>query len=490
MGLAYSEPHRLLKPHSVRAPGARSTFCTVAGGVWRQQQIDLRQLDHLMTAALVEPEPGTSYYITQSTLRPGSWSRTLSSVMLLNACWVDIDIDHPPENWAKLYRPPSGDPAGLAALLVEQIIDAGLPRPTYVVATGGGLAPKWLFREPLPVVARARWETVQTYLLNRLEQIAVAPGVRWPVDRSSSDAARVLRLVGTVNQRWGTPCWICWDGGDEYDFGWLADNVLPYTAAQLAEWRAQVARGKEWDANRSRATAAGFRVRRSVAPMPPAQIDIEEQISGEAARGLWVARFEFARAVIAARGGAPKNGRNNHFWPLATALAWSCGSVETRLRQDLARLHQDLFQAKGWTMDEALSSASSVLTRLNQPVGEGTGNYRFTRKRWLECLSITPDELKEYGHLLGTGTGAAPSPRNVGAMGLEPIRGLDYGDWLAETRSRQALGGAYAAMHRKTTHHEGAKQRAAEMKKEGRSQQEIAAELSVSQQTISRWLKS
>lgn len=493
MAIVYSEPHRLLKPHAVRAPGARATFCTLAGGVWRQQQADLDQLDHLMTAALVEPVPGTGYYITQSTLRPGSWSRTLSSVMLLNAAWVDIDLAHPPENFMKAgLRGPGGNSANLAALLVRQIIDASLPPPTYVVATGGGLVPKWIFSEPLPVAARARWQSTQTHLMNRIEQIVIGPGVRWPVDRSASDAARVLRLVGSVNPRWMAPCWICWDGGEEYRFGALADAVLPYTADELAARRAAAIAGKEWDANRVRAAAAGLRARRGSTIQPADQTlqGIESMMSDEAARGLWVARFEFGREVLAARGGAAERGRNNHFWPLASALAWSCGGNEELLKRDLALLHQDLFRAGGWTWQEALGAASSVVARLKQPVGQGTGNYKFTTKRWLEVLGVTDAELKEHGHLLGIGAGGgkAPHARNAGVMGMEPMKGLSYEAWLSTTRERQAKGGAYAAKHRKSTRPEQVRQMARELAAQGQSTRQIGVVLGVNQSTVSRWL--
>lgn len=495
MGIQHSEEHRLLKPHAVRAPGARATFCRrrLADGAWSQQPVDLADLPQLATLALVEPEDGISYYLTQNTLRPGSWSRTLSSVMLLNACWVDIDLAHPPEKWAELYRPPSGDPASLAALLVRQIIDAGLPAPTYVVATGGGLAVKWLFTEPLPVVARARWQSTQTHLLDRIEQIVISPGVRWPVDRSASDAARVLRLVGTVNPKWQAPCWMAWDGGPEYEFNSLVDAVLPYTRAELEERRALAIQGKEWDANRARAAADGLRAaKRSVttaAARPDAGM-VEAMMDDEAARGLWVTRFEFARAVLAARGPIGKGVRNKYFWPLASALAWSCGGVETRLKRDLVLLYQDLFQGPGRTIDESMSSASTVVRRLYEPVGWGKGNYRFTAARWLRAFDITGEELMEHGHLLGQGGAGAPTPRKAGAMGMPPMKGLDYEDWFAETRRRQALGGAYAAARRSTTHSPEVRQRAIQMVATGMTTRQIAGELGISQRTAVRWTSS
>lgn len=493
MGIKYSEENRLLKRHLVRTPGARATFCRLrlADKAWAQQQTDLAGLDQLITDALVKPERDISYYITQSTLRPGSWSRNLSSVMLLNACWLDIDLAHPPDKFERVgLRAPRGDPASLAHLLVRQIIDAGLPAPTYVVATGGGLAVKWLFTEPLPVAARARWQSTQTHLMDRIEQIIVAPGVRWPVDRLASDAARVLRLVGTFNPRWRAPCWICWDGGQEYRFGALADEVLPYTAAELAVRREAAIQGKEWDSNRARAAAEGLRARRgsAVQSVDHPQQDIESMMSDEAARSLWVARFEFGRQVITARGGVPENSRNNLLWPMATALAWSCGGSEVLLRHDLALLHQDLFRSSGWTMDEALNSASSVLDRLHQSVGPGTGNYRFKTSSWRKVLGVTDAEFREHGHLLGSGGGAASSQRNAGAMSMPPMEGLSYEAYKAETRRRQALGGAYAAAKRSTTHLPEVRQRAIQMAATSMTTRQIAGELGINQSTVSRWL--
>lgn len=497
MGITHSEARRLLKPHAVRSPYAQFSFCRLDHDApkdrnWHQQQVGFDELEQLMTVASVKPEPRISYYIGQSTFRPGSWSRTLTSVMLLNAAWADIDLLHPPPEFKKMgFKAPAGDPESLAELLVRQIIDAGLPEPTYVVASGGGLVPKWVFTEPLPTVARVRWETLQKQLMIRIGQIVIAPGVRWPVDDKAKDAARVLRLVGSENPKWHSPCWICWDGRQEYQFNHLRDLVLPFTDEERRQRREKAILGKEWDANRARARAIGLRKgdwSTDVQLAPTPQVTIGQMIDTEAVSSMWCGRLEFGMQVLAGRGPLSKGDRNNYFWPMAAALAWSCGGVDTRLMQDLSLLHQDLFRGDNWTKEEAFNSASSVIRRLNKPAGWGKGNYKFKTSTWLKALEATAEEIREYGHLLGDGSGSAPKPRNSGAMGMPPMRGLDFNGYMAETRSRQARGGAYAASIRNTTRPETLRQQAREMAAKSMTTRQIGEAIGVHQSTVVRWL--
>lgn len=503
MGIVYSEESRLLKAAAIHAHGATVAVCSRGGREknMRTQIVPVDELGQFLVPLLVEQPEGLNVWLSQSTLRPRAFNRRLSSVMLLNACWIDIDLAHPGESWLKKHpgsRVPQGDPQSLAHLLVQQLDDAGLPAPTHIVATGGGLCAKWLFSEPIHVAARARWQSVQTHILNAVEAIQVAcdvggGDVRWPVDRNASDAARILRLVGTVNPRWGNFCWVCWDGGVEYDFGDLADRVLPYSRAQVAAWVEASKEWKQWDKNRAMAAAAGMRKGMASAKKKTdqAQVDIDELLADEAARTLWVGRFEFGRAVIEARGGAKSTERNNLYWPMASALAWSCGGNEGQLKADLLALWQDLFQGgcDSWTRDEALNSASSVVRRLQEPMVSGKGNYRFKTSTWLERLAATQQEIKQFGHLLGGGGLKARGQCNAGAMSFEPMRGLSFDAYLAETRRRQALAGIRSAKVRKTNHGQEKREKAREMALSGLSQAAIAAGLGISQQTVSRWIR-
>lgn len=502
MGLVYSEESRLLKQGAVRVHGATVALCWRKGtsGQMHQRVVSVDELHQLTLPVLVDQPDGYNYWMTQNTLRPRSIGRRLSSVMLLNAAWVDVDLLHPGKNWQSKYpnaHPPKGDPEALAALLVEQMIDEGLPEPTYVVWTGGGLCAKWLLSEPLHVSGRARWASVQKHILDRIEGIrwpnAVGGEVRWPIDRGASDAARILRLVGTVNPKWEAPCWICWDRGPEYRFDDLADHVLPYTREQVRAWREQQKQWSEWSSNRVKAGAAGIReAKRMAQPQPGDQLDIELIIADEAARALWTGRFEFAHAVVQARGGAKEGNRNSLLWLMATALSWSCGGSLPELKQEILALHQDLFSGDGWTQDDAMASASTVAKRLSEPVTWSTGKYKFKTSTWLERLEATPAEIQEFGRLLGSGGGLGKRHKDhwrIGSMGFDKLKNLPSDQYIAETKDRQAQAARRSAQVRSTTHAPEKRKAALEMASRGIRQVEIAKTLGVSQQTISRWIR-
>lgn len=500
MGIVYSEESRLLKQAAIQAHGATVALCWRKGqsGQLRQEIVRIDDLAQAVTPALVDQPADTHFWLSQSTLRPGSHGRRLGSVMLLNACWADIDLAHPGEAWLKKYpdtRPPAGDPSSLAALLVQQMIDAGLPVPTYVVWTGGGLCPKWLLAEPLHVTARARWASLQKHILDRIESIRwphpLGGDVRWPVDRGASDPARILRLVGTTNPRWGAPCWVCWDRGPEYSFDELADRVLPYTRDQVLAWREQQKERASWGANRSKAEAAGIRQRKAKPVAKPGeQRDIEEAISDEAARALWTGRFEFAHAVVRARGGARQGNRNTLLWLMATALSWSCGGSLPQLTQEILALHQDLFSAAGWTREEAMASASTVARRVSEPDSWSTGRYKFKTATWLERLEATPAEIREHGHLLAGALGNRKTDHwQIGSMGFERLKNLPFDQYLAEVRSRQAQAGRRSAEIRQGTRGQDVREKAREMASEGFTSRQIAEVINVNQSTVVRWLK-
>ncbi|MEO9190551.1 MAG: hypothetical protein ABI224_11220 [Acetobacteraceae bacterium] len=130
---------------------------------------------------------------------------------------------------------PEGDPnreaERLAGLLDLQIEDAGLPAPTYIIATGGGLCAKLLFDTAIPSTSRPRWQSLQRQIVQKVGEIEGRFGDRawrWPVDYQACYAARVLRLVGSHNPRWDAACTIVWDHGKPRDFEQLADELPKY----------------------------------------------------------------------------------------------------------------------------------------------------------------------------------------------------------------------------------------------------------------------
>lgn len=494
------EPRRLLHAETLKVP-ASFALCRASGpgaGDFTQKFFQMDQLDTLLRELPGDPDfSNTHTWISQNTLRPHARNRRVGSVILLNAVWVDIDLRHPPQAFTDAgLKVPHGGAEGLtqvdahlsAELLLMDLEGEGLPTPTCIIGTGGGLCAKWVFDQPIPSSARARWTSLQRHLVERVGAIrgdlagyGLEGGWAWPVDKKASDAARILRVVNSYNPRWGAACRMIWDEGREHDFNVVADQVLPYTQDEVNAWRAQSATWKGWDKNRAKASAASL-VR---ARVPGHHGAHEHLLEDEAVRDLWTSRFELGRLHLANRGGPAVGERNSTWWAMAVALAWSCGD-EQNLQRSLAALHQDLYQSKGWTWGEALAAASSVIGKLRAGAG-----YKFKTTTWLEAMGISSAEasrLRPEGSA-GNGHNAKRAEWTHGTMGFERLSGLEFNDWKVIVRDRQAQAGRRSAEVRVTTVGPEKHRKAQELAAGGLSQRKVAALLGVNQSTVARWLR-
>lgn len=474
------EPRRLYHSDSVIGEAKFALCSKQAGGRISQQLFSLNKLDWAVRQVAKVPERHrTNFWISQATLAPWATNRRISSIMLLNAVWVDIDLAHPPKSFDQQNMPEQDTPERLAQLLIEMLTDANLPLPTIIVHTGGGLCPKWIFERPIPAVARARWQSLQREIVKKVGELRWYMGdqcTAWPVDHQACDAARILRLVGTHNPRWNQDCRIVWDGGQQFDFDYLATEVLRYSREEVHAFRQKFKIYEQFDVNREVARAAGIRQHQATGQ--------QVLIADEAARTLWTQRVEFGKAVLMDRGGVAEGSRNNVFWPMANALAWSC-STGDQLVHELAALHHGFFRADGWTRGEAMASAGTVLRKLK--TGEP---YKMKTTSFLEKLEITTSELNAHGALLGSSRhNMHRADWNVGTMGFEPMRGLTSDEFIAETKRRQAQAGTRSAEIRKTTHSTDLHAKAKLMANSGLSNKAIAKEIGIHPSTIANWLK-
>ncbi len=92
---------------------------------------------------------------------------------------------------------------------LEALARAGMPAPSFAVATGRGLALVWL-HTPVPRAALPRWRACQGAVHDALRHLGA--------DRLATDAARVLRLVGTGNGASGTLVEALTPVGEAWDF--------------------------------------------------------------------------------------------------------------------------------------------------------------------------------------------------------------------------------------------------------------------------------
>lgn len=119
--------------------------------------------------------------------------RRVLNVKSLCLTFLDIDYYKGDYDWARGRTPEQVAESFMAICDAE-----GIPRPSIIVHSGRGIQPKWLYDKPIPRQALPRWNALERHLIE-----VFAP---YGVDAAVRDAARVLRVVQTVNSRAGTIC--------------------------------------------------------------------------------------------------------------------------------------------------------------------------------------------------------------------------------------------------------------------------------------------
>lgn len=146
--------------------------------------------------------------------------RRILNVKSLSLSFLDVDYYKGNFEWAAGRTPEQVAEAFMALCDAE-----GIPRPSLIVHSGRGIQPKWLYDSPLPRPALPRWNAVEKHLIERLKP--------YGVDTCARDAARVLRVVQTVNSRSQTICRVVAvtpgiDGQPYlYNFEYLCECILP-----------------------------------------------------------------------------------------------------------------------------------------------------------------------------------------------------------------------------------------------------------------------
>lgn len=331
--------------------------------------------------------------------------------------------------------------AGLAPEVVVDLLlracnDDHMPEPSIVVDSGRGLQAKWLLAEPVPHAALPRWTAVQRQLNAALKDFGPDP--------FAMDAARVLRLEGSVNSKSGRVVRVLHYcdrpalGGEllasgvvGYDFGELADTVLPLSRQELAERR-----------------AARAAVRANLVAI---QGGLAQEARAGGARPLVPSELAWARVsdlrtlarIRGFEGGLPSGQRNDFVFLGAVFLAHA--RLVCDLEAEIETLAAEF--APTWSPAEVASCVSSAVSRAKAAArGEKVEfrgqmrdpRYLYTNDKLVEMLEITSNE----GHQLKTILPAVESRRRD-AVRHEKKRRADNvprrTDLNAETEAKRLL---------------------------------------------------
>lgn len=199
-------------------------------------------------AAARDREGSAGVYLRATNLAPGveiDGRGSEADSAALGYLWADLDYGTeghkagtPTAKRQSLPLPPDAE-------TVLQLID-GLPEPTAITHSGGGLYPYWVLSEPLDLTTetgRALAAKLSTGWQAMIKHRATQLGYEYGA--GVGDLARVLRLPGTVNRKTDNPrpCYLVHADGPTYDGDalqvilstWQAEQAAAAAATEAAE---------------------------------------------------------------------------------------------------------------------------------------------------------------------------------------------------------------------------------------------------------------
>ena len=289
--------------------------------------------------------------------------RRIARLLSLSSLYADLDYYKAGyEGWHPYY---------VFDLALERLEAVEMPPPTLAISSGQGLYLIWQ-HEHIKRSALPRWNACQ----NRIGEVLRPLGA----DAQARDAGRVLRVVGTHNEK--RPVYSLLPVGEVYEFNRLADQVLPLTQVQLHDIRIQRA---------ARSSQKGLWT-------PP---------EGFTQGTLWEARLSDLQRLRELRFMDAQMTDYRHRWLYISGVAMSWLTVNPNaMRREIFELARE---AGGWSEDHAAGKLSSVIRRtFGAFAGEKVEyqgrqvdpRYRFTNQRIIEELEIDFAEEREMRTLI------------------------------------------------------------------------------------------
>lgn len=295
------------------------------------------------------------------------WSR--KRLAKLSAMYSDLDY----YNVSELAHMP---PEGVFTLVLESLEQAKIPSPSLAISTGRGLAIVWR-HEPVPGNVLSKWARCQQYIFEALKELGADP--------KAKDAARVFRLAGTYNSKSGTLVQSVFENPDDvWEFGDLADEILPLPREQWKQHQAQLL------AQRAEQVAA-----RGAKTAPEGQGDGRK---GFGSRELHQSRLDDLERLLELRGTdkLPPGKRDDWMFVAGCSMSFLMG-LEA-LEKELIALG---WKRAGWGEAETRSRMHSIISRANSAAGgemvpwngqQRDTRYRLTNEKIIDWLEITSEE--------------------------------------------------------------------------------------------------
>lgn len=288
--------------------------------------------------------------------------RRIAKLLSLSSLYADLDFYRFPE-LAYLH------PYMVLELALEHLERAAIPSPTLAISSGRGLYLIWQ-HEHLKRSALPRWNRCQSCLVEVLEAFGA--------DGQAKDAARVLRVVGTLNRE--EIVYSLLPVGEVYGFDALADRILPFTQAELHDLKIQSAvRAPKRPQERPFALPKGY-----------------DQGT------LWEARLTDLQRLRELRFFDSQMTDYRHRWLFLSGVAMSWLAASPRAMQ--RELYELAREAGSWSEEYTAGKLASIVNRTYAAFRgervewrgwEFDPRYRYSNQRIIELLEITSEEERQ-----------------------------------------------------------------------------------------------
>lgn len=309
-------------------------------------------------------------------------NRRIVNLVRMGVCFLDLDVyKSPAKDWSRQQ-------------VLEKIHDlcreAGIPSPSLIVFSGRGYQVKWLLSSYLPRAALVRWNLVQEQLVALFKPLGADPAAK--------DAARILRLIGTINLKSGKRVEVVYaqgrsiDTAAAFDFEQMTKALLPL------------------DRQRKSAKPPANAPFQLLPDAEPASRNGKKtQLKGINTRVLAWDRLEDLRTLAAMRGGIGEGMRNTYLLIVACQMAL-CGLIYPQnFRSEVRALQAEISTDPKWLRDrellgslQARVEAHNRREKIEYNGRELTPIYTYKTATIISLLSITRAEQEQLKTLISS----------------------------------------------------------------------------------------
>lgn len=364
-------------------------------------------------------------YTSQNAFRYGQ-RRAVSNVSCLASFFVDLDIyntEHQGKDWAEIYR---------------AVESTGLPPPTLGGSSGRGLQLVWTFKTTKSPKLLDGWQFVEQHLIKVFSDFGADP--------KASDAARVLRLSGTINTKSGTRALLQVIGE-------------PVTFESMVKW------------------ANSYRdVLKAAQPQPAPRVSKQagtrshlKAVESKNQYTLHLNRMNDLRTLAKVRGGRFSDHRAMALFVYATSAAWYCkdpGTLQRECEEFARRFFHDPERYTAKKVQTVIRRAEDAKAKKrHQWQGrEVDPRYKLRNDKIIAMLDITAEEMRHLSTIINKAEKERRRTLKRRQQGIKP-----RGQYLAASEKKRQI--------------------AMDLRASGMTQRAIAEQMGISLGSVNCYLK-